>query len=41
MSMKVPSGMAWWLSVEDTTEDTTAIIIPRRFTTKAAVGPWP
>jgi hypothetical protein len=36
MLMKVRNGMAWWLWVADTTEDTTAITTPRRFTTRAA-----
>jgi hypothetical protein len=36
-----PSGMAWSLSAADTTEDTTAIITPKRSTTRAAPGPWP
>ena len=33
--------MAWLLSVEDTTEDTTAIITPKRFATRAAPIPPP
>jgi hypothetical protein len=41
LSTKVLSGMALWLSVGGTTEDTTAITTQKRFTTRADTGPRP